>query len=102
MSNGVARAAHSTLTLDVTNYNTLYIGPYSNMYYTSYGSSYHNEYATLTVTIDGSPVSISSSGTSIDVSSATTAVFTLNLKNFNCGSMFSVKGNVTISKIELS
>ena len=74
---GLNRYANSSLKLDVTEYDTLYIGSYT-LSYDSDHAAIGNEYAKLTCSIDGESASLTKSGTTLDVSNASTVV--LNLK----------------------
>lgn len=99
-TDGINRNANSNLTLDVTDYDELYIGSYECKYDSDH-AGIGDSYATLSVTVDGTAVTLNKSGTTLDVSEASEVVIKLNLKNAGVGSAYGVSGSVTISEIVL-
>ena len=96
---GISRGSSSSLEIDVSNYNTLYIGSYTTTTNSSHASGAPT--ATLTCSVDGTSTTLNkTSGTTINVSNATTVKLTGKFTS-NVGPSYSVSGSITVSEIKV-
>ena len=103
-TDGIGRSASSSFDLDVSDSTTLYIGSYT----TTTNSSHGNGAPTAALTCklinnDGTETSVTvgKSGTSIDVSNASTVSITGKFTS-NTGASYSVSGTINVSQIIVS
>lgn len=95
-----SRSGKTTITLDVSSYDTLYIGSYTTTASSSHANGAPN--VTLSCKIDETTVTLDkTNGTTIDVSEASSVTLTGNVSASGLGGYYSSSGSITISVITI-